>query len=77
LEIRGNSGQINFTLLPRHYWKKMADSPSVHTWMEILSVALLRLRFYSIRNDKSGPNLSVKTGTSVNSESLISFVIKR
>src|ERR1035441_6294658 len=38
---------------------------------KILDVALLRLRFCSIRNDKSDLNLSVKLGISVNSESLI------
>ena len=37
---------------------------------KILSVALLRLRFCSIRDDKSNLNLSVKSGTSVNSKSL-------
>ncbi len=37
---------------------------------KILDVALLRLRFCSIRNDKSGPNLSVKPGISASSESL-------
>jgi hypothetical protein len=37
---------------------------------KILDVALLRLRFCSIRNDKSDLNLSVKLGISVNSKSL-------
>jgi hypothetical protein len=37
---------------------------------KILSVALLRLRFCSIRDDKSSLNLSVKLGTSANSKSL-------
>ena len=38
---------------------------------KILSVALLRLRFCSIRGGKFDLNLSVKLGTSVNSKSLI------
>ncbi len=37
---------------------------------KILSVALLRLRFCSIRDDKSSLNLSVKPGTSAHSKSL-------
>ncbi len=37
---------------------------------KILSVALLRLRFCSIRNDKSVPNLSAKLEISVYSKSL-------
>jgi hypothetical protein len=37
---------------------------------KILSVALLRLRFCSIRGNKSDLNLSAKHGISVNSESL-------
>ncbi len=36
---------------------------------KILDVAQLRLRFCSIRNDKSYQNLSVKFGISVSSES--------
>ena len=37
---------------------------------KILNVALLRLRFCSIRGGKSDLNLSVKLGTSVNPKSL-------
>ena len=40
---------------------------------KILDVALLRLRFCSIRNDKSGPNLNVKPGISASSESLKTY----
>jgi|GEM_PF-5956299 len=43
---------------------------------KILSVALLRLRFCSIRNDKPDLNLSVKPGTSVNSKSLICRILE-
>jgi hypothetical protein len=43
---------------------------------KILNVALLRLRFCSIRNDKSDLNPSVKPGISVYSGSLI-FIVNR